>query len=62
MKIAVSSAKRTLESCGRSVGRSFMKAEKRVGPRMEPCGTPEEGKPGEEFAPETDVTCERSER
>ena len=47
---------------GRSVGRSFMKTEKRVGPRTEPCGTPEEGKPGEEFAPETDVTCERSER
>jgi hypothetical protein len=27
MKIVVSSAKRTMESCGRSVGRLFMKAD-----------------------------------
>ena len=46
--MVVSSAKRTVESGGRMDGRSLMKAEKRVGPRMEPCGTPDDGKPGEE--------------
>ena len=45
--MVASSAKRT-ESSGRMDGRELMKAEKRVGPRMEPCGTPDDGKPGEE--------------
>ena len=44
----VSSAKRTVESIGSTSRRSLIKAENRVGPRTEPCGTPEEGKPGEE--------------
>ena len=47
MKIVVSSAKSTVESGGRTEGRSLMKAEKRVGP-TEPCGTPEHGKASEE--------------
>ena len=40
-KNAVSSAKRTVHSGGRILGWSFMKSEIRVGPRTEPCGTPE---------------------
>ena len=40
-KIVVSPAKRTVQSGAslRRLGRSFMKSEKRVGPRTEPCGT-----------------------
>ena len=48
MKMVVSSAKRTVQPEGRASGRSFMKADKRVGPRTEPCGTPDKGKPREE--------------
>ena len=44
-----SSAKSTVELEGRTEGRSFMKAEKRVGPRVEPCGTPLVGKQREEY-------------
>ena len=44
MKIVVSSAKRTVVSERRREGRSLMKAEKRMGPRIKPCGTPEHGK------------------
>ena len=40
-KIIVSAAKRTVRPGGRTLGRSFMKSEKRVGPRTEPFGTPE---------------------
>jgi hypothetical protein len=36
MKIVVSSAKRTVESDGSTEGRSLMKIEKSVGPRIEP--------------------------
>ena len=46
--MVVSSANKTVESRGRIEGRSLMNAEKREGPSTEPCGTPEEGKPGEE--------------
>ena len=46
IKIVVSSAKRTVELRGRTEGRSLMKAENRVGPRIEPWGIPEEGNPG----------------
>jgi hypothetical protein len=46
--MAVSSAKRTVDPGGRTAGRSLIKIEKRVGPRMEPCGTPLVGKPAEE--------------
>ena len=48
MKMVVSSAKSTVESGGRTEGRSLMKAEKRLGPSIEPCGTPEHGLPSEE--------------
>ena len=48
IKIVASSAKSTVESGGRTEGRSLMKAEKKVGPSIEPCGTPEHGKPSEE--------------
>ena len=48
MKMVVSSAKSTVESGVRTEGRSLIKAEKRVGPSIEPCGTPEHGKPSEE--------------
>ena len=48
IKIVVSSANSTVESGGRAEGRSFMKVEKRVGPSIEPWGTPELGKPSEE--------------
>ena len=41
MKMVVSSSKRTIESGGRASGKSFMKAEKRVGLRTDPCGTPD---------------------
>jgi hypothetical protein len=41
--MVVSSANRTVELGGRASGKSFIKAENRVGPRTEPCGTPEEG-------------------
>ena len=49
MKMVVSSANITVESGGRTDGRSLMKAEKRVGPSIEPCGTPEQGKPSVEW-------------
>ena len=55
-KIVVSSAKRTVQSGGRALGRSFMKSEKRVGPRTEPCGTPEVVEPGEDMELDTQVT------
>ena len=45
--MVVSSAKRTVLG-GRMNGRSLMNAEKRVGPRIEPCGTSDDGKPGED--------------
>ena len=48
MKMVVSSANRTVEFGGRTGGWSLMKVVNRVGPRIEPWGTPEEGKPGEE--------------
>ena len=48
MKMVVSSAKSTVESEGRTEGRSLMKAENRIGPSSEHCGTPEHGKPSEE--------------
>ena len=38
--MVVSSAKRTVELGGRTEGRSLMKVENRVGPRIEPWGTP----------------------
>ena len=41
-------AKSTVELGGRTEGRSLIKAEKRVGPSIEPCGMPEHGKPSEE--------------
>ena len=40
----MSSAKSTMELEGRTEGRSFIKAEKKVGPRVEPCRTPLVGK------------------
>ena len=48
MKMVVSLAKITVESGGRASGKSFIKAEKRVGLRTEPCGTPDTGEPEEE--------------
>ena len=48
MKVVVSLAKRTDEPEERASEKSFMKAEKRVGPRTKPCGTPDKGKPREE--------------
>ena len=48
MKMVVPSAKSTVESGGRASGKSFIKAEKRVGLRTEPCGTLDMGKPREE--------------
>ena len=45
MKMVVSSANSTVESGGRASGKSFMKVEKRVGPRTEPCGTPDAANP-----------------
>ena len=48
MKMVVSSAKRKVEPDERASGKSFIKAEKRVGPRTEPCRTPDKGKPREE--------------
>ena len=59
--MVISSAKRRVESSRRTLERSFMKAEKSVGPRTEPCGTPEVGKPGEEVEVEREVTWVRSE-
>jgi hypothetical protein len=47
-KMDVSSAKKTVQSGGRTAGRSFIKAEKSVEPRTEPWGTPEHVKPDEE--------------
>ena len=47
--MVVSSAKSTVELEGRTEGRSFIKAGKRVGPRVEPCGTPLVGKQREEY-------------
>jgi hypothetical protein len=60
--MAVSSAKRTMESEGKTLGRSLIKAEKSEGPSTEPCGTPEVGNPREEKESPTRVTCERFER
>ena len=54
-KIVVSSAKRAVQSGGRTLGRSLMKSENKVGPRTEPCGTPEVVQPGEEVEFETRV-------
>ena len=42
IKMAISLAKITVELRGRTAGRSLMKAENRVGPRIEPWGTREE--------------------
>ena len=61
MKMVVSSANRTVESGERASGKSFMNAEKRVGPRTDPCGTPDMGKPREEWTPDILVTCDRLE-
>ena len=55
IEIEVSSAKSTVEFCGRIEGRSLINAEKRVGPRIEPRGTPEHGKPKEEYESATRV-------
>ena len=55
-KIVVSSAKRTVRPGGRTLGRSFMKSEKRVGPRTESFGTPEVVDPGEGVELNTRVT------
>ena len=46
----MSSAKSAVELEGRTAGRSFIKAEKRVGSRVEPCGTPLVGKQREEYS------------
>ena len=45
-----------------TLGRSLMKWEKRVRPRMELCGTPEVVEPIEDVESDTRVTCERSDR
>ena len=57
-EIVVSSAKRTVESGGRTLGKSLIKSENRVGPRIEPCGTPEVVEPGEDVELDTRVTWE----
>jgi hypothetical protein len=44
-KMVVSSAKSAVESGVRSFGRSMMKTDKRVGPSIEPWGTPDEREP-----------------
>ena len=44
IKMVVSSAKKTVKLRRRTERRSLMKAENRVGPRIEPWGNPEEGK------------------
>ena len=54
--MAVSSAKRAIESEGKTLGRSLMKAKKREGPRTDPCGTPEVGNPRVEKEALTRVT------
>ena len=46
--MAVSSAKITMESEGKTEDKSLIKAKKREGPSIEPWGTPEVGKPGDE--------------
>ena len=46
-KEVISSAKRTVELRERTEGRLLMKVENRVGPRIEPWGTPEKENPGE---------------
>ena len=61
-KIVVSSAKRTVQSGGRTLGRPFMKSEKRVGPRTEPCGTLEIVELKEDVELDTRVTLEWRER
>ena len=48
--MVASSAKGTVEFDGRTEGRSFMKAEKRVGSSVELCGTPLVGKQREEYS------------
>ena len=58
----MSSAKRTVESGGKTEGRSLMKVEKREGSSTEPWGTPEVGKPREEEESPTRVTWERSDK
>ena len=55
-KIVVSSAKRMVQSGARTLGRSFIKSEKRVGPRTEPCGTLEVVELGEDVELDTRVT------
>ena len=60
-KIVVST-KRTVQSGGRTLGRSFMKSEKRVISRTEPCRTPEVVKPEEDVELDAQVTWELSER
>ena len=52
-KIVVSSAKKIVQSGGRTLGRSFMKHKKRVRPRTEPCGTQEIVEPGEDVELDT---------
>ena len=61
MKMVVSPVKRTVESGGRASGKSFMKAEKRVGSRTDPCRTPDMGKPMVEWTSDILVTCDRLE-
>ena len=60
--MAVSSAKRTTESAGRTDGRSLIKAEKREGPSTEPWGTPVVGKPRVENESLTRVTWQHPAR
>ena len=48
IKMVVSSAKRTVELRGRTEEWSLMKAKNRVGPRIEPWGSPEKGNPVKE--------------
>ena len=60
-KIVVSSAKRTVESGGRTLGKSLMKSRNRVWPRTEPCRTPEVVEP-EDVELDTRVTWEQPER
>ena len=58
MEMVVSSVKRTVESGERASGKSFMKAEKGVGTRTNPCRTADMGKPREEWTPDILVTCD----
>ena len=60
--MAVSSAKITMESEGKTEGKSLIKAENREGPNTEPWGTPEVEKPGDEKESLTRVIWQQSER